>query len=152
MIPDGLQRYIEFMTTLAPAAIAASDAVVTDDIHFRDPFNDVRGRAPFVRCLEDMLEKLDDLRIDVTHVAALTARQAVADEPARFALYWHFSGHLTQLGGRHWAVTGVAIVTLAADGRVAEHLDYWDAAGGLYEQLPLIGGLMRWLRRRLAVA
>ncbi len=56
-----------------------------------------------------------------------------------------------KLGGRRWDVTGVAIVTLAADERVCEHLDYWDAAGGLYEQLPLLGGFMRWLRRRLAV-
>jgi hypothetical protein len=28
------------------------------------------------------------------------------------------------------------------------HRDYWDAAGELYEQLPLVGGLMRWLKKR----
>jgi hypothetical protein len=32
------------------------------------------------------------------------------------------------------------------------HRDYWDAAEELYEQLPGIGVLMRWLRRRAAVA
>jgi steroid delta-isomerase len=30
------------------------------------------------------------------------------------------------------------------------HRDYWDAAGELYEQLPVIGSLMRWLKRRIA--
>ncbi len=148
----GIQRYVEFMTTLGPAGIATAASVVTDDMHFRDPFNDVHGRAHFVRCLQDMLEKLDDLRIEVTHVAALAARSELPGAAPSFALYWHFSGRLKQLGRRHWAVTGVAVVTLAVDGRVAEHLDYWDAAGGFYEQLPMIGGLMRWLRRRLAVA
>jgi hypothetical protein len=29
------------------------------------------------------------------------------------------------------------------------HRDYWDAAGELYAQLPLLGALMRWLQRRL---
>jgi len=33
---------------------------------------------------------------------------------------------------------------------VTLHRDYWDAANELYAQLPLIGALMRWLRRQLA--
>jgi hypothetical protein len=33
--------------------------------------------------------------------------------------------------------------------RVAVHRDYWDAAEELYEKLPLVGGLMRWLKRRV---
>ena len=31
------------------------------------------------------------------------------------------------------------------------HRDYWDAAEELYEKLPILGGLMRWLKRRNAV-
>jgi len=49
-------------------------------------------------------------------------------------------------------VAGVSRVVLADDGRVSEHIDYWDAAGELYSQFPVIGGLMRWLRRRLSVS
>ena len=151
MNPPGLERYITFMTTLAPAGFADIAAFVADDMHFRDPFNDVRGRAHFVRCLEDMLEQIADLKIDVRHVAALVPR-GTADSAPHYALHWHFAGRLVKLGGRPWAVTGVALVTLGADGRIVEHRDYWDAAGGLYEELPLLGSLMRWLRRRFAVA
>jgi ketosteroid isomerase-like protein len=32
--------------------------------------------------------------------------------------------------------------------RVAVHRDYWDAAEELYEKLPVLGGLMRWLKKR----
>jgi hypothetical protein len=28
------------------------------------------------------------------------------------------------------------------------HRDYWDAAEELYEKLPVLGGLMRWLKTR----
>jgi steroid Delta-isomerase len=28
------------------------------------------------------------------------------------------------------------------------HRDYWDAAEELYEKLPILGGLMRWLKRQ----
>jgi len=33
---------------------------------------------------------------------------------------------------------------------VTYHRDYWDTAEELYAKLPLLGGLMRLLRRRLA--
>ena len=38
----------------------------------------------------------------------------------------------------------------AADGRVVYHRDYWDAAEELYEKLPVLGPLMRWLKRQAA--
>jgi len=31
---------------------------------------------------------------------------------------------------------------------VSLHRDYWDAAEELYEQIPVLGGFMRWLKRR----
>ena len=34
------------------------------------------------------------------------------------------------------------------DGRIALHRDYWDAAEELYEKLPVLGVLMRWLKSR----
>jgi hypothetical protein len=45
----------------------------------------------------------------------------------------------------------VAARGFAPDGRVIRHRDYWDAAQELYEKMPVIGGLMRWLRRRAAL-
>ena len=50
------------------------------------------------------------------------------------------------LAGARW-VQGLAF---APDGRIAMHRDYWDAAEELYEKLPVLGGLMRWIRRRAA--
>ncbi len=45
-------------------------------------------------------------------------------------------------------IHGGSYLTLAEDGRVKGHRDYWDAAEELYEKLPVVGGLMRWLKRR----
>ena len=39
-----------------------------------------------------------------------------------------------------------------AQGRIALHRDYWDAAEELYEKLPVLGALMRWLKRQRATA
>ena len=48
------------------------------------------------------------------------------------------------------SIHGATHLCFAADGRVNSHRDYWDAAGELYEKLPLIGVLMRFLRRMMS--
>jgi hypothetical protein len=51
--------------------------------------------------------------------------------------------------GAEQRIRGGTHLKLAADGRIALHRDYWDAAEELYEKLPLVGALMRWLKRRV---
>ena len=46
-------------------------------------------------------------------------------------------------------IQGASRLQFAADGRVASHRDYWDSGRELYEHLPLLGVLLRALRRRL---
>ena len=48
-------------------------------------------------------------------------------------------------------VDGVSEVHLAEDGRVAAHLDYWDPTPGLWQRIPLLGTVLRGLRRRIGV-
>jgi hypothetical protein len=45
-------------------------------------------------------------------------------------------------------VRGGSHLKLAADGRISLHRDYWDVAEELYEKLPVVGSLMRWLKRQ----
>lgn len=45
-------------------------------------------------------------------------------------------------------VRGASHLVLDAQGQVTLHRDYWDAAEELYEKLPVVGALMRWLKKR----
>jgi len=133
--------YIAYYEALSPATLAALETVVTPDVRFKDPFNEVTGVAAYRRLLAKMFAAVPDIRFTVSH-------QAV-DGEACF-LRWHCEGTLPALGGRHWSVEGMSELRFAADGRVREHIDHWDAAAQVYERLPLIGGLMRLIRRRFA--
>ena len=55
---------------------------------------------------------------------------------------------MRRFSGEAQTVHGSSHLHLAADGRIAIHRDYWDAAEELYEKLPVLGALMRWLKRR----
>jgi steroid delta-isomerase len=143
---DALARYVTFLESFDKAALARLDAVYAADVHFRDPFNDVRGLAALERVYADMLEQVGDLRFDV-HTSAWSG---VIDQHPVALLRWTLAGTLHACGDRAWSVDGCSEVRFDDRGLVVAHHDYWDAAGGLYVHLPLVGSLMRWLARRLA--
>ena len=50
--------------------------------------------------------------------------------------------------GHEQVILGASHLLFDGAGKVQLHRDYWDAAEELYEKLPLVGSLMRWLKRR----
>ncbi|MEQ8228160.1 MAG: nuclear transport factor 2 family protein [Rhodospirillales bacterium] len=131
-------RYRQYLESLTPEALGRLGDYVSSDVRFKDPFNDVHGVDAMARVFRHMFETVKDIRFHVTHAASTGNICLMA---------WRFEG---RIGGRPWAFDGTSVVTFAADGRVSEHIDYWDAARDFYERLPVIGWLLARIRRRLA--
>lgn len=131
-----------FFESFSRADVDRLDAVYAEGAYFRDPFNEVAGIPGIARLFGAMFEHLDDLRF--------TILETVADESGAM-LTWdmHYRArkwrpHETQ------SIHGATHLRFAPDGRIAYHRDYWDAADELYAKLPLIGPVMRYLKRRFA--
>lgn len=106
---------------------------------FKDPFNEVQGRAAIGCVFDHMFATVKAPRFIVG--------QAVSDGDQAF-LTWEFL--FERAGGAQMCIRGATHLHFAADGSVDLHRDYWDAAEELYSKLPVLGVLMRWLQRRLA--
>ena len=65
-------------------------------------------------------------------------------------LLWDFTFRMKRGPTSLHIIHGATHLRFATDGRVNSHRDYWDAAEELYEKLPLIGVLMRLLRRMMS--
>ena len=63
-------------------------------------------------------------------------------------LTWDFIFRFKRFSREQQTVRGGSHLKLDAAGLVTLHRDYWDAAEELYEKLPAVGALMRWLKRR----
>lgn len=61
-----------------------------------------------------------------------------------------FKDPFNEARGVDQCIHGATWVRFDAQGLVACHRDDWDAAEELYEKLPVIGRLMRWLRKMLS--
>lgn len=131
--------YIAFYEGLTPRTLDGLSAVVSDDVRFKDPFNDVRGLAAYRAILARMFEAVPDVRFKVL-------RHGPAGDV--YVLRWTCDGTVKAMGAEPWHVEGMSELRFSPDGTVREHIDYWDAAEQFYERLPVIGALLRFIRRR----
>lgn len=135
-----LARYAAAFEQLTPERLDALAALFAPTARFKDPFNDVRGRAAVRAVFAHMFEQLDEPRFEVT---------AQALDGAVALLHWRFRFRLRG-AARARCIEGMSRVQFDAQGLVSEHVDHWDPAEQVYAGLPLLGALLRWLRRRLS--
>lgn len=136
-----MQRIVQAFEALSPESLARLDLLYTADVRFKDPFNEVQG-VPAVRGIfEHMFKSLDGPHFVV--------RDAVVQGDQCF-LTWDFLFRMKRFNRAEQCIRGASQLWLAEDGRIRVHRDYWDAAEELYEKLPLLGGLMRWLKKKAA--
>ena len=132
-------RLAQLYEQLTPARLAQLDDYYAPDARFKDPFNDVQG-VPAIRAIfAHMFESLEQPRFVVT--------QHVAQGQQAF-LQWEFHFRMKRWRAQvPQCIHGGTLVHFDAQGRVTLHRDYWDTAEELYEKLPVLGRLMRWLRQ-----
>lgn len=148
-----LEQYINFMQSVEDFDLDKLDEIVAEKIHFVDPFNDTIGITHYRRIIEDMRNQLTNLKIDVVEHAMVqgAVQNGIELVNSRALIRWRLSGNLKSFKNRFWEVEGCSSVSVNEQGRICEHLDYWDAAGQLYESFPLLGSLLRYVRRKLSV-
>ena len=119
---------------LSPQDLPRLAEIYTPGARFKDPFNEVQGVAAITRIFEHMFVSLEDPRFVI--------RERVVQGDQCF-LSWDFIFRMKRFSRDEQVIRGGSHLRLAADGRITDHRDYWDAAEELYEKLPVVGALMR---------
>jgi steroid Delta-isomerase len=137
----GLGRVVDFYEKLSPADLDRMADVYAAGAYFRDPFNEVRGLPAIREIFAGMFANLADSRF--------TILETVADEHGAL-LTWDMTFRVPK-----WkpetvqTIHGASHLKFDVAGKVVYHRDYWDTGEELYAKLPLIGPVIRSLRRRL---
>lgn len=115
--------------------------VYGDDVQFRDPVNAVNGLVQLNEYFERTMENLLDCRFEFHHSLEMPDR-------GEAVLLWtmHYR-HKKLAGGKPLELTGNS--HLMYTDKVHYHRDYYDAGAMVYEHLPLIGSVIRGLKKRL---
>lgn len=132
-------RLVDLFEALSPGDVVRLPRYYAADARFKDPFNEVQGAAAIQRVFAHMFEALDSPRFVVREIL-LQGDQCF--------LTWDFLFRMRRFARGEQVVRGATHLRFDAHGLVSLHRDYWDAAEELYEKLPGLGTLMRWLKQR----
>ncbi len=131
--------YCRLFETLEPGRLDDFRPLCTGDVRFVDPFNDIVGIDRYVALFRHMYAAVTGPRFRIDGRAL---------GPGAGYIRWRFTGTVR---GREVVIDGMSEVLFdAGTGRVSAHVDHWDAAGQVYARLPLVGRLVRALRRLFA--
>ena len=129
-----------YFETISPESVGHIKNLYAPTARFKDPFNDVRGTAEIERIFQHMYVSLEAPRFVVV--------AQIVDGSQAF-LTWEFRFKFKRFDTQtEQVVFGTTHLVLDEQGQISLHRDYWDAAEELYEKLPLVGSLMRWLKGR----
>ncbi len=137
---EAVTRVIALFEHLGPSDVATLGSFYAADARFKDPFNEVQGVPAIQAIFAHMFVALENPRFIVTG-RVVQGKQCFLTWDFVFA-FKSFHKGVTQ------TVRGASHLVLDDQGLVALHRDYWDAAEELYEKLPVVSALMRWLKKR----
>lgn len=115
--------------------------VYAEDAYFNDTLKEIRGAGD----IEDYFLKTLEMatRVDVRF-------EDLAVSEGNYYFRWEMDVEAPKLnGGEVIRSQGMSHIVFDANGKVAMHRDYWDASSGLFEHVPVLGGMIRWVKGRL---
>lgn len=135
---EALRKLVIFFETLTPESVQQIPSVYAEKAYFKDPFNEVQDVAAVQGIFAHMFAQVDQPRFKV-HTRLLQGNEAF--------ISWDFLFSMKRFSTELQRIKGATHLRFREDGRVSYHRDYWDAAEELYEKLPVLGSLMRLLKR-----
>ncbi len=131
------QKVIRFFESLTPQTLSDLPQIYANQAQFKDPFNCVQGVTDVHAIFKHMFATLD--------CPQFVVKEALSNSNTCF-LVWEFS---FKIKGKDFLIQGSSHIHFDENRQIIGHRDYWDAAEELYERLPFLGGLMRFLKKKL---
>ena len=144
-VSESVDALVVDFENLSPDKVQALDHWYAPDARFKDPFKEVQGIAAIEAIFVHMFDSLHEPRFVVTERIV---------QGSQCFLVWDFVFRFKTMDSQTvQCIRGGSHLQFAphtnGSWRITLHRDYWDAAEELYEKLPLVGGLMRWLKKRV---
>jgi hypothetical protein len=138
---DPLDTFLNTFNQLDKTSLNLLDRIYHPEICFTDPAHTLEGLPALKRYFTSLYETVRFVRFD------FSSRMHSGDQA--FVTWTMEMAHPRLAKGRTVAVNGCSFLTFASDGRVIFHRDYFDLGAMIYEHLPLVGGLLRTIKKRL---
>ena len=132
-----------FFESLNPnSTIDDFKTIYANSVTFKDPFNEVMGVENVSKIFAHMYQNLDNPRFVVTEY--LSKNHIVY-------VKWDFSFNFKN-DPKENSFEGVSRLVIDEENKIVSHTDYWDASEHIYEKMPLLGAVLRFIKRKLSIS
>ena len=138
---ESLARFVALYQQLSRDELHRLPEVYANEVVFTDPAHRIEGLAALTDYFAALYQRLAYCRFVITSQLQ-QGRQAWLGWTMTFS-------HPRLRGGAPVTVEGATRLEFDEAGKVCLHRDYFDLGAMLYEQLPLIGPLVRTIKGRL---
>ncbi|SHG12429.1 SnoaL-like domain-containing protein [Marinomonas polaris DSM 16579] len=141
MDPNSLliERFKAFYLDVKHPKLDKIDDVYTEDVLFKDPVHELRGAENLHAYLSEMCVNVHSGRFEYLD-------QIVSENTAYIKWNMHFKH--PKLGNKTITVRGISQVQF--NERIYFHEDVYDLGQLIYEHVPLLGAVVKGLKKRLA--
>ena len=137
---EAIARFDAFFADVSVESIRSQiDGFYAPDVFFNDTLKTLRGR----QAVEDYFLRMPE-HTDFVRGKTLDHSRSGANYYVRWILDVRYKGAKETI-----RTMGMTLLRFDNKGRVVLHQDFWDSSAGFYEQLPVLGGVMRWIKSKI---
>ena len=138
-----LEQFAKFFSSFAADRIELLlPQTYAEDIYFNDTLKSVRGRQPLAHYLAESADAVEQCTVQILD----TTRSASGEYWVRWKMMIRFKK--LRRGVDTWTI-GASHLRFNSEGLVVYHQDYWNAADGIFQHIPLLGWMINKIKQRL---
>ncbi|MDL0429564.1 nuclear transport factor 2 family protein [Marinobacter sp. TBZ242] len=136
-VHETLGRFRQLFNNLSAGNMTELGSVYSDNVAFTDPFSSVEG-------IDELTDYFTSAYANVISCSFEFGEAVINGGNVCIPWIMHLR-HKRIRRGKVVSVDGISQIVIRR-GRVVSHRDYFDAGQLLYENLPILGGIVRWIR------
>ena len=136
-LENATATYVAFFERLSDESVDDLRQLASPEMRYRDPLTDSRGINAVTDYMHKWFQTMEDLSFDVD-LHAVQGNVALS--------HWNMNFQIRRMPKRPWTIEGMSKVSLTAEGKVTEQVDYWDATP-LLQAVPILGRVVTLTRR-----
>ena len=139
--PDWLNEFNSVYQKLNINNLDLLDSIYHQEVTFIDPIHEINGLTDLQQYFQGLYQNLNSCQSIISNVIA---------QPDQAAIYWEMIYQHPKLNkGNEVSVFGSSHLR-SKDGKVIYHRDFLDLGSMLYEQLPVLGKVIRLVKSKAA--
>lgn len=139
----GLEAWKSLLADLSTENVTGNASqVYAEKTYFNDTLKTLRSAEAIESYLIETAELL--------HSGTVEYKDTVRSEDGSYYVRWEMVYEGKKLaGGEPIRTIGMSQLRFDDEGRVVLHQDFWDSTRGIFEHIPVVGGQVRFIKKRL---